>query len=321
LPPQRSWGSSPCGRRSHPTRARRQQRVLRAIAIALAIAFWLAASRARAAGETLEVSGGWDGVLAWTLLVSLLLVLAVRMCQMAYQEITRPEARRQERILASGAGVLGVIIGISSISAPVGAAVDQLGWIETTQTRMTTYGYNFFLEAFGACLIASVPWLRAIIARAGLNATSRHWRRLQPLRAALTAAVPESAFDLKVHTNGRRKTTLELHQTTVQIRDALLRLRPYSHCLDEVAAAAFISGHSVPAAQRAAALETLQLVHAVRVRAEGASPAELEPGAVVHSRSTNLDQEAGELLRLARWWPAAQAFDDNWTQTPERMSH
>lgn len=298
-------------------KTRRRQRVVRIVAVLLAVGFWAAAHRARVAGLPLEVSGGWDGVLAWVLLVSLLLVLAVQFLRMAYTESVRPEARRPERLLAAGAAVLGVAIAATSISAVALAVLEQLGWVHSIDYRLHVHGVNFFYEAVAACMMASVPWLRTLTARAGLDPTSRRWRRLQPLCADMTAAVPESAFELKVHNAARRKTTLDLHQTTVQIRDALLRLRPYFHDLQAAEITAFLDRHSVSPRRRDAAVHALQLAHAVSARAAGVGVSAPQADVVVHSRSTTLDQEAAELLRLAHWWPRAQTFDDNWTQQPE----
>ena len=43
----------------------------------------------------------------------------------------------------------------------------------------------------------------------------------------MTSVVPESSFNLEHDDHRFQKTTLQLHQTVIEIRDAILQLRPY----------------------------------------------------------------------------------------------
>lgn len=291
--------------RLSPHDVRRRQRYHRLAAILLTIAFFIAAAPARAAGQTLEVYGGWSSVLAWSLYVFLLCVLAIQLIGMCLKELLKPNARRHEKMLAASGIMIGLSIGVTSIEAPVLAALEELGWLYSRDYRISLHGFIFFTESVGANVLAAMPFLLATAARAGFDSTTRRWRRLQPLRDSMITAVPEAAFELKVPSTSRRKTALDLHQTTVQIRDAILQLRPYFRDVPIAVTDRFIAAHSVPGEHRHDAANALQLAYAVRAKAEGIPPSPIDSATVLQSRSTNLDEETEELLRLARWWPDA----------------
>lgn len=285
---------------------RRRHRNLRAIAAALAIGFLLAATPARHAGQTLEEFGGWYSVLAWALLTSIFIALAYKLLHMVINELLRPAAKPRERLIAISGIAVALAVGSTSIDAVILAALEELDWVHSVDFRLTLHGSNIFWETVGVSALAAVPAVRALFARVGLDATSRHWRQLQPLRASMTEAVPASAFELRTPNPRRQKSSLDLHQTTVQIRDAILQLRGYFHDLDTAQADRFITQFSIPASRREPALAALQLAHAVHTKAAGAQPIPVDSSIILKSRSTNLEDETAELLRLARWWPQAQ---------------
>ncbi|WP_425294264.1 DUF6545 domain-containing protein [Mycobacterium attenuatum] len=66
---------------------------------------------------------------------------------------------------------------------------------------------------------------------------------------------------------------LELHQTTVQIRDAILQSRRYFSDTDAVELAGFCNSYAAPVDQRGEAALALQLAHAARARKAGARAA------------------------------------------------
>ena len=98
--------------------------------------------------------------------------------------------------------------------------------------------------------------------------------------------------------------------------DAILQLRPYFRDVPPAEAEDFTT--HVPARHRQGAIDALQLARAVQAKAAGATPAPIDASVVLNSRSTNLDEETAELLRLARWWPHAEAAA---TQQPEMSEH
>ncbi|MDD4866101.1 MAG: hypothetical protein PHQ28_02940 [Mycobacterium sp.] len=294
-----------------PTETRRRQRYHRLAAIALSVAYFVTASRARAAGQTLEVSRGWDIVLAWSFYLFLLVVLAAQLLRMGVKELIRPDAKRQERLVAIVGVVLSVAIGGTSLNAWFLAIFEQLGWLHSSQFRLTVHGFSFFFESVGVSVLAAVPALLALRARVGLDAISRGWHQLRGLRDSMTAAVPEVTFDLGPPNNRRQKTALELHQTTVQIRDAILMLRPYFPHLTNAQATQFFHQYSIPTDHHDEALQALQLAEAIRAKDAGATPEPMDAAVIRRSRSTNLEEETAELIRLAKWWPAAQAAARN----------
>lgn len=285
---------------------RRRHRYLRAVAAALAIGFLLAATPARRAGQTLEEFGGWYSVLAWALLTSIFIALAYKLLHMVINELLRPAAKPRERLIAISGIAVALAVGSTSIDAVILAALEELDWVHSVEFRLALHGSNIFWETVGVTALAAVPAVRALFARVGLDATSRHWRQLQPLRASITEAVPASAFELRTPNPRRQKTSLDLHQTTVQIRDAILQLRGHFRDVDAAQAESFINQFSIPTSRREPALAAQQLAHAVRTKAAGAQPEPVDSSVILKSRSTNLEDETAELLRLARWWPQAQ---------------
>ncbi|MGB8403698.1 MAG: DUF6545 domain-containing protein [Mycobacterium sp.] len=283
-----------------PGRARRHQQFYRGAAFVLAVCFWIAATPARRAGRTLEEYGGWAAVAAWVFVTAMLLALAARMAYLSITELRHPNARRFERVVGISTLIIAISIGVTTLDAVVLALLEELGWFHSIGYRLRQHGCNVLWESVATCVVVAIPAIRTAHARLGLNATSRHWRRLEPLRAAMIAAVPESSFDLIAPNPRRQKTPLELHQSNVQIRDAILLLRPYMTSVD---ADGFFHRHNVPAADQGSARQALQLAQAAAARTSGRPPAsEID---VLVSRSRTLTEETTELLQIAKWWPAA----------------
>ena len=127
--------------------------------------------------------------------------------------------------------------------------------------------------------------------------TRRMFRQLQPLRTALLAAAPEAARRSVQWWAPRAR----LHQVVVEIRDAVLALRPYcdSHALDDArrqAEAAGLTGEaraaSVAAAVLAAALQ--------RKMADAPSPRKCRADEWQYMPEADLLSEARWLVRVAR---------------------
>lgn len=131
-------------------------------------------------------------------------------------------------------------------------------------------------------------------------AARRLLRQLRPLHAALLSAVPEAA---RTQVPGRPGPRVRLHRAVVEIREAVLALRPYTD--PQLAAAAGKVSHPAALAgdQMAAAGEAAVLAAALRAQASG-TPA-LPTGAVPgwHTPGPDLRSEAAWLVQVA------QAFD------------
>lgn len=291
-----------------PEITRSRQRYHRLAALAMAGAFLLVTTRTRVNGQILEIAGGWDNVLAWALFAAMPVTLALQMLNMCIAEFRRHSAALRERLLSVGAALIAVIVGINCLVALFLAIFEELGWAHTVNYRLMTHPVFFFLVAAGTTVAAATPCVLSVSARFGSDQTSRNWRQLQRLRSDMNDAVPGTAFEIKSnHQQQRRKTVLQLHQTTVEIRDAILQLRPYFHAIDAATQDSFLRSNSVPTGEREDAIFTLQLAAAVQIKDGGnTATATGEPTWTVKSRSTNLDEETSELLRISRWWPQAQ---------------
>lgn len=290
-----------------PEQTRRRQRHYRTAAAVLSAAFLVFATRARLHGQLLEVSGGWDGVAALCAQSTMLVALGIRVILMASSERRRPTAHRRERNLATIGVVLGCAIAGSTLQAAVLEFAQQMHWADTVDWRLFNHGFVFFWVTVVATCFAGVPVALQAISSLGWDRASRDCRTLAPLRRDMIAAVPEVAFDLSNPSTGRRRTRLELHQTTVQIRDALLHLRHYFTDLDSRELDEFCRSHSVAQRHRADAALALNLARAINAKASGAQPIPLDNSEVFASRPTTLEEESTELIRLALWWPHAQA--------------
>jgi hypothetical protein len=301
--------------RCSPVEARRSHRYYRLAAVILCVAYLVAAARARIAGQTLEVSGGWDAILAWTCYLTMIVVLGARIIWMFASELPKSTRNREIWLAAIGGLILGIVVLTVSMEALVLAVTEQLGWTYTIGFRLWFHGFLFFYVAFSVYLLGAVPLAVRLRAYLGLDPISRNWKRLQPLLLSMTTVVPESSFDLEHNDNRSRKTTLQLHQAVIAIRDAILRLRPYFRDMSPHELAQFLSAYSVPTREHDAATRALQLAHAARAKAAGATPSPTDMDLVVRSRSTTLDEDAAELLKLARWWKPAYAATEELTLT------
>jgi len=285
---------------------RRQYLRYRRAGIVLFAAFLAAATGARRAHQTLEIYPGWDGAWAWALYLAILVVLSVQLLRMCIAELRHGPTRR-ERMVATAGIALGLLIGFATMEALILAFTNKLGWTDPN-VQLRFHGYNFFFEATGASMIAAWPFVMQLLALWGLEPVSRAWRKLQPLRDSMRAAVPGTAFDLGDSTQGRQRTLLQLHQTSVEIRDAALQLRPF---VGDIAASdinGYLATNKVSSRRRDAAVRALRLACAVRNKAAGYAPKARDAGDVAASRSATLDEEIKDLLALARWWPTATAF-------------
>lgn len=290
-----------------PQETRRRHRYHRAAAVILAAAFFTATTRARVDGQLLEVSGGWDNIVAWGVYAVLPVALGMQMVKMSIGEFQRPGVKRRELVTAGSIAVIGAAIGITTLIAVFLELFEELGWVHSLDYRLETHAYIFFWEAIGATAVSAIPISLAIGAYLGWDSYSRDWRQLQALRTDMTTALPDAVFKIEHAQSRRANTELKLHQTTIQIRDAILQLRPYYAGISPVAQGQFIQEHAVPESARPGAIYALQLAAAVLAK-ESCAPASPDAPQIVQSESTNLVEDAAELLALARWWPAARAY-------------
>lgn len=286
---------------------RRRHTYYRLAGVLLAAGLLISGTRARIGAESLEFTRGWQSVVTLTCVATMLMVLAVRMIWLSLREL-RTTSRRRERLIAISTLAMGVA-GVANVVQEAALQLsDQLGWTHTADFRQQYQASGLFFMIVGVFATAAVPLVTTLLRSLGLDSISRSWSALQPLRQALRTVVPECAFDLDDDEPGRRKTELQLHHTVVEIRDAMLLLRPYLRDIPEQELARFLTTpHPVAPRERDAALAALRLAHAAAAKVAGRPPQPLNSTPIVASQASTLLQEAAELVALATWWPAAYA--------------
>lgn len=295
--------------RMSPAETRRIHRYFRLATVALCVAFLAAGTRARVAGQSLEVNGGWQAVWALGFYLTTITVMLARLLWMFGSELRKATATR-ERLLAAAGLIAVVVTAAFCLEAVVLAVTDQLGLTHTVKFRLALHGSEFLWMAVALYLFGAVPLTVRLLSYLGLDRVSRSWRGLQPLRQSITALVPESRFNLEEGGRRFQKTTLQLHQTVIEIRDAILQLRPYSRDVAPEELVHFITANAVPTDEVTGATAALELAHAVRAINAGRKPEPPDTTLVVRGRSTSLDEEAADLLALARWWAPACAVTE-----------
>ncbi|WP_082942927.1 DUF6545 domain-containing protein [Mycobacterium sp. 852002-40037_SCH5390672] len=301
-----------------PEKTRRSHRYYRLAAVALCVAFLAAGTRARVAGQLFEVSGGWDAILALSLSLTTIFILVARLIWMFGSELIKATDTR-ETLLAAAGLIAVVVTAAACLEALVLAVSDQLGWTHTVGFRMRVHGFEFFWMAVVVYLFGAVPLVVRLHSYLGLDRISRTWKRLQPLRLSMTAVVPESSFHIEHDDRRFQKTTLQLHQTVIEIRDAIMHLRHYVRNTAPHELAQFLQAYSVPANEHGPATNAFELAHAAKAKSAGDRPGTPDKALAVNSRSTSLYEEAADLSALAKWWTAALAATDQVTPDGPRM--
>lgn len=286
---------------------RRRHKYFRLVGVLFVAGFLIAGTGARVASESVEFIRGWQSVVTLTCVTAMLMVDGLGLIWLSVREL-RTASRRRERLIAISTLTMGAAGATNVVQEAALQMTDQLGWTHTADFRQQYHASGLFFMIVGIFATAAVPLVIKLLRALGLDPISRGWSALQPLRQALRTVVPECAFDLDDDEPGRRKTELQLHHTVVEVRDAILRLRPYFRDIPDQELTRFLSApHRVAPGERAAALAALRLAHAAAVKATGASPQPIDEALVVASHASTLLQEAAELVALARWWTAAYA--------------
>jgi hypothetical protein len=288
---------------------RRKHRYYRLAGVLLVAGFFICGTRARIAQEPIEFTRGWDCLTTLTCLTTMLVVLATRVIWNSLREL-RTVSSQRERWIALSLLAMGLVAIAIVLQEAALQTFDQLGWTHTADYRQHSHATAIFFGLSAPFVIGAIPLATQLLGHFGMDPITRSWRKLQPLRQAMRTVVPECIFDLDDDEPGRRKSPLHLHHTVVEIRDAIVRLRPHFreipdhdriHLMDEP--------NAVPARDRDAAIAALRLAYAARAKAAGitAEPLDVDSPLLVASRAATLEEEAAELVTLAKWWPAAYA--------------
>lgn len=295
---------------------RRKHRYYRLAAVFLMAGLLICGTSARRAEKPLELLQGWDSLTTLSCLTTMLMVLATGLTWNSLRELRTVRSRRERWIALStlSMGLVGIWMVLQEAALQI---FDQLGWTHTAAYRQQSHAAGLFFGILAPFLIAVVPLARKLLGALGLDPITRRWHQLQPLRQAMRTVVPECGFDLDDDQPGRRKSHLQLHHTVVEIRDAILRLRPYSCQIPNHELVRFLGQANVVAGHdRNRAIAAFRLAHAAKAKAVGTTlePCAADSTAIVASRAATLEQEVAELAALARWWPAAHAAVERFTE-------
>ncbi|MER7451686.1 MAB_1171c family putative transporter [Nocardia beijingensis] len=241
---------------------------------------------ARQEGRLLGQVPDWQTAVVWSILWLPLLAAGRLAWRAALRELRSPESTAAERLVYATllttlmVGAAGLAVSAVRLVAPDAAADPAMArWAAPT----------FAASALGAALLA-VPLIAGLRARAGWDRAGRYCRRLWPLWRDLTAAVPEVVLapDIPLDDSEAR-----LIRMTVEIRDALMRLRHYLP--EEPDDADYVA----------------QLLRAIAAKSSGAPvfPRPLDRPAGL--RGGDIHSDLRLLLALARRWPAGGASTKN----------
>ncbi|MFI9506185.1 MAB_1171c family putative transporter [Nocardia sp. NPDC052566] len=277
----------------------RQRRYDAAIAVVLGLVLG-AGTPARSRSMLIDQALGWPSVVFWAVFGTPLAVCAVLILRLGIREFRTEDLSIRERlvfyaIFAAAGGLL-----VDAVAGPLVAAFHTVTGIPSPDPQMIRKAATFFASALTASMITAIPLIAHILSRLGWDQTGRTCRRLRPLWRDLT----DASRDIRLYTAAeltRTDPAVRLHRMTVEIRDALMQLRPYVpadidprlHCRDCGAVGEY----------------ALRIAHALDAKQRGAQPEPTTTQSVSSTASTiaDLDSELRNLLELARDWPHAQA--------------
>lgn len=275
----------------------------RGLAVVLGLAFMVVVDPERPTGKPLDSVGDWLSVGAWLFLIVNLIGLSYQVLRMAIAELSRTDLKPREQVVTFVGLAVGASLAVTSLDAVTMATRGELDLVNASTILTWTQGRSVFYETTAVTALAAAPLMLSAASAMAMDGISRHWRALQPLREDLAEVVPATTF-LVVNPR-RRKSTLDLHQTNVAIRDSMLQLLPHFREVDPARVIEMrrftIQKHSLRYAELA-----LRLADARAARAAGDPPTGAEgANAIGLRRTTDLEAESTEMLRLARWWSSA----------------
>ncbi|WP_328406883.1 MAB_1171c family putative transporter [Nocardia sp. NBC_00403] len=256
----------------------------------------IAGTPARHADQLIDQALGWPAVvvcIAFSLPLGATALLLGRVC--VGEMRAAGSTTWQERALYTA--VLGTIVGmgIVAVGYPLGTIISVMTGQPSFDPEMHWEAWSgFFLSAVGATATITVPLISTLLTHIGWDRTGRYCRRLWPMWADLTAAVPEIVLEMRRDHNGRTDPAIRLHRMTVEIRDSLLHLKRYSDSPDDLAAT---GGDPHIYARR--------IAEAIATKAAGHPPSasRFTPRHQVQPGARDLTAELRQLLALAKAWP------------------
>lgn len=279
-----------------------------------------AGTPARQQGMLIDQALGWPSIVFWALFGAPLAVCAVLILRTSAHEFRAEDLGPREKLVyyavfAAAGGLL-----IDAVAGPSVAALSTYTDIALPDPQMRRKAATFFAATFAAAIITAIPLFSLIAAQVGWDRTARYNRRLQPLWSDLTAAFPDLVL-YPADQLAELDAAARLHRMTVEIRDALLNLRPYTPMTGDRLEPALSTGAAV--GKRAqVTLYTISVARALRAKNTGAQPDPIAARTAPRppAATGDLDSELQSLLELARQWAGAQALVAA-AGPPPSMSH
>ncbi|MFI6997649.1 MAB_1171c family putative transporter [Nocardia sp. NPDC050175] len=258
------------------------------------------------AGTTVVLVGAPEGtggagfwvraVLSWTVFNMPLLVAGVHIARACLRDI------RVEASLLKQVPYIGLLVLASGWFVGAALTVVQAFDGKPPGTISIKWSWASCLFCVLVALVTVVPLAQGILARAGWDQTGRNLRRLEPLWRDLTTAVPEVVLPADIGLG--RDPESRLYRMTVEIRDALMHLRPHL-VVDDVP-------------ESSVETYATQIARAARARARGITPLGAPPSHFQRISARDMTSELGYLLDLARHWPKARDLVSGRVQVSRR---
>ncbi|WP_431952970.1 MAB_1171c family putative transporter [Nocardia lijiangensis] len=282
-----------------PAHTWRRQRRYYLVAISATAVILIVGTPARHADQLIDQALGWPAVVVCVAFSLPLGATALLLGRVSVGEMRAAgDTTWQERALCTAVLGTAVGLGIVAVAYPLGTIISVTTGQPSFDPEMHWQAWGaFLLSAVGAPATVTVPLISTLLTHIGWDRTGRYCRRLHPMWADLTAAVPEIVLETRRDHHGRTDPAIRLHRMTVEIRDSLLHLKRYSDSPDDLAATA---GDPRIHARR--------ISEAIATKAAGHPPSasRFTPRHQVRPGARDLTAELHELLALAEAWPHAR---------------
>lgn len=269
----------------------RGQRTYCFLAVVSVIVILTAGAYARAEGRSVDLGVGFEGMVAGVAFGIPIATSASTLLSVGCRAFRRKELVK-ERVFYSS-----LIAGCVCLLTYQVVSITQAltGWpnLGPHLPRVEYIVVVYFVASTTFTAVSLGTWL---IEGAGLDRTGRSYRRLWPLWRDLTTAVPEIVLLPDSDLRARTIPPTRLLRMTVEIRDALLHLRPYFPEEPDS------SNTPTDGSRSGVADYAHRLAHAVESRKSGEAPT--SSGVVPQSLSggKDFDTDLRNLLDLARAW-------------------
>ncbi|MFD4369712.1 MAB_1171c family putative transporter [Rhodococcus sp. NPDC058521] len=272
----------------------------------LGIALLMLSAPARAAGQRLEESGGWQYAGYFVVYAIPSLTVCATVVFVATKSLRRTSVRSERRMFGVLTGI-GVVSGLDAGSMAVAAVMSAMGVTNGfTEFRTAINGVTTMFILVGMCSVAVRPAIRAAMETFQLDRPSRLRRQLSPMWRTLTDSVPGVVLELRPADRGALPSRMALHRMCVEIRDSMLVVDEYPQF-----------GRVPPLGEDRDLSVAVGLHLSCMARAAGESP---QPDtSQIRSHSVDLRNEVGELARIAGHWAQAGRIAREWVAYRESV--